>query len=69
MKIYILNYTDFCNDDVHYYLQTKKAALEFVAKEKLRGCNISNLEITEFVIEANKAGLCDALNSEVGTGY
>ena len=69
IKIYILSYTDCCNDEVQYYLPTKKAALELVAKEKSRGCNVDNLDLVEFVIEANKAGLCDALNTEVGTGY
>jgi hypothetical protein len=77
MKIYILNYTEVIAeindaDEIGpFYMPTKKAALAAITEEKKRfpENKFRNIQITELEIEANKAGLCDALNREVGTGY
>lgn len=69
MKIHILEYTDFCNDEVRYYMPTKKAAKDHIEKEKKRGASVDNVEILELELETTQKGISELLNSEVGTGY
>jgi len=70
MTIYILTYND--GEDHRFYLPTKKAALQFIADEKVRfptTHDITDVEIIELKGANTKAGIADLLNAEVGTGY
>ena len=69
MKIHILEYTDFCNEEVRYYMPTKKAAKDHIQKEKKRGVSGDNFEIFELELETTQKGISELLNDEVGTGY
>ena len=72
MTIYILSYTDYCNDNVCIYFPTKKEALEHVAWEKARfptSHGITNVEVSPWELGKGKAAIAAALNDVEGNGH